>query len=189
MAHRMKASVSKTLGLKPVDISPAILRRLEKAGLVRPWRATPGSLRVPRGGCVVDKVYATHPRYGGHKLICVGKDQAEIELSAHPDAEDFIMLDPGGHKFKPLYLIVGLGSPAQLSKKARAGALSARDVLALRLRYNDPAVCAFTMLPHSPHCEVTAPGPGLAPVFFVTEPADFEMYAVPLPGHRLELAA
>jgi hypothetical protein len=177
----------KTLRLKPITMTPAILRGLEKRGLVLAFKPTPGSLRVKEGGCVVDKVYSTAPRFGTHKLICVGKNETTIGLTTHPDNEDFFVINPGKHRFKPLFLIVGLDTPGNLARKAKAGRLTAEDVLALRLKYDDPATCAFTMLKDTPHCEVTLPGPGKAPVFFVTEPADFAMSRVPLPGHALSI--
>lgn len=175
----------KTLKLKPVTMTPAVLRRLEKRGLVAAFKPTPASLRVKEGDCVVDKVYSTAPRFGTHKLICIGKNETAIGLTTHPDNEDFFVINPGGHKFKPLFLIVGLDTPRNLEKKAKAGRLGGRDVMALRLRYDRPETCAFTMLKDTPHCEVTLPGKGKAPVFFVTEPNDFAMSSVVLPGYRL----
>lgn len=179
----------KIIDLKPVDITQRIIRRLEKLGLIRAFSATPRSLRAKEGRCVADKVYATASRFGAHKLLCVGKNETLIALTTHPDNEDFIIINPGGHKFKPLYLIIGLGSSKNLIRKAGLGRLSGRDIKALRLRYDDPKTCAFTMLKNTPHCEVTLPGPGQAPVFFVTEPNDLEMASVTLPGYRFRLNA
>jgi len=178
----------KIIDLKPMDMTPAVMRRLEKLGLVRAFRPTPASLRVKEGGCVVDKVYATAARFGTHKLICVGTNETRIGLTTHPDNEDFIVINSGRHKFKPLYLVIGLDGPGGLERKAKTGRLSGRDVLALRLGYDDPETCAFTMLKNTPHCEVTLPGPGKAPVFFVTEPDDFKMASVMLPGCDLRIA-
>jgi len=177
----------KIIDLEPKVIAPAVLRRLEKLGLVRVFRPTPRSLRVRKGGCVVDKVYSTAPRFGTHKLICVGKNQTRIGLTTHPDNEDLILINPGRYKFKPLYLIIGLDSPENLARKAVAGRLGGSDILALRLNYDDPETCAFTMLKNTPHCEVTLPGPGRAPVFFVTEPAGLKMASVSLPGCRFRI--
>ena len=177
----------KSIDLKPAVFTPAVMRRLEKLGLVRAFRPTPRSLHVREGSCVVDKVYSTAARFGTHKLICVGKNETRIGLTAHPDNEDLILINPGGYKFKPLYLILGLDSPKNLARKARLGLLGGRDLLALRLRYDDPKTCAFTILSNTPHCEVTLPGPGRAPVFFVTEPSDLKMSAVILPGCRFRI--
>ena len=178
----------KIIDLTPVVVTPGIIRRLERLGLMRAFRATPRSLCVKEGSCVVDKVYATAPRFGTHKLICVGKNEPQIGLTTHPDNEDLIVINPGGYKFKPLYLIVGLDSAKNLARKAKLGRLSGRDILALRLRYDNPKTCAFTMLRNTPHCEVTLPGPGKAPVFFVTEPNGLKMASVLLPGCRLRIA-
>ncbi|HAF96644.1 MAG: hypothetical protein A2X34_01765 [Elusimicrobia bacterium GWC2_51_8] len=175
------------INLKPVAITPIVIRRLEKLGLVRAFRPTTRSLRVKEGGCVVDKVYATAPRFGTHKLVCVGKNETRIGLTAHPDNEDIIVINPGGYKFKPLYLIIGLDSPKNLARKARLGRLSGRDILALRLCYDDPKTCVFTILKNTPHCEVTLPGPGKAPVFFVTEPNRLKMASIVLPGYGFSM--
>lgn len=177
----------KIIDLEPVDITRGVIRRLEKLGLIRAFSATPRSLGVKEGRCVAEKIYATGPRFGTHKLICVGKNETRIVLTTHPDNEDFIVINPGGHKFKPLYLIIGLDNPKNLARKASIGRLSWRDIKALRLRYDDPGICAFTMLKNTPHCEVTLPGPGQAPVFFVTEPNDLKMATVTLPGCRFRL--
>jgi len=175
------------IDLKPINITPRVISRLESLELVRFFRPTARSLRVKEGGCVVDKVYSTAPRFGTHKLICVGKNETQINLTTHPDNEDFIVINPDRHKFKPLYLVIGLDSPKNLARKAKLGSLSGRDVLALLVRYDDPKTCVFTMLKNTPHCEVTLPGPGKAPVFFVTEPNDFEMASVILPGYKFSM--
>ena len=177
----------KILKLRPINITPLIISSLEHRGLVRAFRPTPKALRVGEGKCIVEKIYSTARRFGTHKLICVGKNETKITLTTHPDNEDFIVINPTGYKFKPLYLIIGLGAKKDLERKARAGQLKARDIMALRLKYNDPKICAFTMLKDTPHCEVTVPGSGKAPVFFVTEPSDFKMARVNLHKYQLGL--
>lgn len=174
----------KILQLKPADVTPAILARLERRGSIRTFKPGKKALNVKEGKCVVEKIYSTAPRFGAHKLICVGKNETRIALTTHPDNEDFIVMNPTGHKFKPLYLIIGLDSRKNLERKARDGRLSARDMIALRLKYNDPKVSLFTMLKDTPHCEVTVPGKGAGPVFFVTEPADFRMAHVKLHNYE-----
>ena len=177
----------KRLKLKPINITPKVLAFLERRGFARAFRPTPRASRVGEGKCVVDKVYSTAPRFGTHKLICVGKNETRITLTTHPDSEDLILLDATDRKFKPLYLIIGLGTKKGLEQKARAGQLKERDIMAVRLKYNDPKVCAFTILKDAPHCEVTVPGRNRAHVFFVTEPADLTMAKLDLHGYQLEL--
>ncbi|MFA6321469.1 MAG: hypothetical protein WCY36_06415 [Candidatus Omnitrophota bacterium] len=164
-----------------------VLAGLERRGLIQTFKPTARSLRVREGNCVVEKIYSTSPRFGTHKLICVGKNETNVALTTHPDNEDFFIINPVGCKFKPLYLIIGLGGQGAIEKKARLGQLREHDFLAICLKYNDPKVCAFTMLKNTPHCEVTLPGPGRAPVFFVTEPSRFKMDLVNLGCYQLGL--
>lgn len=175
------------LVIKPIDITPKIAARLERRGLIRIFKPTRRALNVKEGKCVAEKIYSTEPPFGTHKLICVGKNETRLALTTHPDNEDFIVINPTNYKFKPLYLIIGLGSEKVLEQKARVGRLNKQDIIALRLKYNDPKVCAFTMLKNTPHCEVTVPGKGRAPVFFVTEPSNFEMEQVNLHKYQLRL--
>lgn len=181
----MDRPVLSALKLKPVNATQKILAGLERRGLIRTFKPTARALRVGEGSCVVDKIYSTSPKFGTHKLICVGKNETKITLTTHPDNEDFFILNPAKYVFKPLYLIVGLIGRRELERKARLGRLAARDFIALRLKYNDPGTCAFTMLKNTPHCEVTLPGRGRAPVFFVTEPDDFKMCCIDLYDYRI----
>lgn len=180
---------NRTIKLKPRAVTPALLAGLERRGLLRPFRATRRALGAGRGACEVDEAYSASARYGGHRLICVGKNVSEIRLEAHPESEDFLILNPGRLKFKPLFLVVALRRAPELERLASSGRLSAADFLAMRLRYDDPGVCAFTMVRGTPHCELTADGPGRAPVFFVTEPARLGSSSPRLRGFGLELSA
>ena len=175
------------LKLKPVNVTSKILARLERRGLIMTFKPTARALRVGEGSCVVDKIYSTSPKLGTHKLICVGKNETKIILTTHPDNEDFFILNPAKYVFKPLYLIIGIIGRRELERKARLGRLAVRDFLSLRLKYNDPGTCAFTMLKNTPHCEITSAGRGRAPVFFVTEPNDFKMCCINLLGYQLRL--
>ena len=177
----------KILKLKPINITPKIAASLEHRGLIRLFKPTAKALRTGQGKCVVDKIYSTARRFGTHKLICVGKNETRITLTTHPDNEDFIVINPSNHKFKPLYLIIGLDETRNLERKAKAGKLDTRDFIALRLKYNDPKTSVFTMLKDTIHCEVTIAGKGTAPVFFVTEPSDFSMKRICLTDYQLRL--
>ena len=84
-------------------------------------------------------------------------------------------------------MVVGLSKYRDIERKARAGRLTSRDFVFLRLNYNDHKTCVFTMLKDTPHCEVTSQGKGRGPVFFVTEPNDFKMSNVELCGYQLKL--
>jgi len=179
--------MNKSIVLKPIKASARLFRMLEKRGLIIPFMPTKNVMRAGKGEyTLVDTLYSTAPRYGTHKLICVAKNETRIRLTAHPDNEDFIIIDMDRNKFKPLYLVIALHTEKVLEKKVRAGTLSAKDVLAVELAYNAPT-SAFTLLKGVPHCEVTLPGRGRPPVFFVTEPSDFAMSYVETPGYSFTL--
>ncbi|HLD30450.1 MAG TPA: hypothetical protein VJC03_08905, partial [bacterium] len=144
--------------------------------------------KVKPGKDVVETLYISRPEYGSHKLICVGKNMTELNLTSHPDNEEFILIDPERtKKDKPLILVVGLWKDTVLEKKARAGKLAEKDILAIRVKYNNPELSLFTMLAGAPHWEATLPGKGTAPAFFVTEPSRLGMKYLDLGSYRLEL--
>jgi len=173
--------------LKPVEATGEILSFLEKRSLIRTCKATPRILRHRKEGCLVEKIYETSPKFGTHKLICVGMNSLEIRLNSHPDNEEFIVINTDAHKFKPLYLIIGLHKQEVLENKAKNKKLSAKDFLALRLKYNDPETSVFTMLKNTAHCEITLAGSKIPPVFFVTEPSKITMRCIDTHHYRLEL--
>jgi hypothetical protein len=177
----------KILNLQPINITSGILTSLERRGLVRAFRPTKKTLAVKSGKCVVEKIYSTQACFGTHKLICVGKNETKIKLTTHPDSEDLILINPGNYRFKPLYLILGLDKAKNLTRKSRLGLLKTSDFVVLRLKFNDPRTSFFTILKNAPHCEVTTPGKGMAPVFFVTEPCDLIMENICLTDHQLTL--
>lgn len=177
----------KTLMLKPLKAAPKLFNYLEKRGLIKTFQPTKKSLKISKGeDGVVDTIYKTAPRYGTHKLICVGKNSTEIKLTTHPDNEDFIIIDMAENKYKPLYLIISIHKQKVMEQKAKSGSLSAKDILAIELEYNSPT-SVFTVLKDVPHCEATLPGNKKHPVFFVTEPSDFEMSRVNMYNYKLTL--
>lgn len=163
-----------------------LFRSLERRGLIKtltPSARILGS-RSP-DGCV-DTVYVSAPRFGSHKLICVKPNSSRIKLNSHPDNEEFILIDGEAARRRPLYLLMALSRDTVIRAKAAAGKLSAKDFLLVRMRFNHPDTCVFTMRKGTPHCEVVFPGPGGAPVFFVSEPSDLVMDMLPLPGYGFE---
>lgn len=180
--------MTRTVRLKPVKATKKLFAQLEKRGLITTFRFTKGCLgcRTERGK--VEQLYETSPRYGAQKLICVGKRDLEIKMSVHGDKEELLLLNTSGLKFKPLYLIIAMDKLKAFKAKARKGALGPGDVMAIELKYNDPATSVFMMNGGVPHCEVTLPGRGQHPVFFVTEPVKLSYAEIPTPGLRMELA-
>ncbi len=177
----------KTIALKPRKVTASILLQLEKCGVIKTFTPSPKVLKLKKGtDGAVETIYTTAPRYGTHKLICVGKNATDIVLTTHPDSEDFLIINTTAQRHKPLYLIVGLYKQKEFERRARKGLLGSKDILALELEYNS-ALSAFTMLKDTPHCEVTVPGKGMHPVFFVTEPSDFAMCCLELPDYKFIL--
>ena len=160
-----------------------MLSKLEKRGLITTLKFTPGCLKESR----VDLIYKTAAKYGPQKLICVGKKDLNIQMTIHGDKEELLIMNSAAKKFKPLYLIIALDKIAVFRKKVKQGKLTVRDVLAVELKYNDPATSIFMMNGNVPHCEVTTPGKGQHPVFFVTEPVNLSFAFIPTPGYKLEL--
>lgn len=178
----------KQITLQPRKATPALFALLEKRKRVRLLRATARVLNTRTRTGAVDEFYTTQPSNGTHKLLAVGKRSTEIEFSFHSDNEDLILLNATGRPFKPLYLIVALDDRQTFERKARQGTLAAGDLAALELPFNDPRTCVFTVLAGTVHCEVTRPGAGQHPVFFVTEPSKLAMQYPALPGYRFALA-
>jgi hypothetical protein len=177
----------KTIALKPVKATKKLLEKLEKRGLITTLKFPKACVKSASSRGKVEQLYETAPRFGAQKLICVGKRDLEIRMSVHGDKEELLMINTTGMQFKPLFLIIALDKIGVFRKKIRNGTLGARDVMAVELRYNDPATSIFTMNGGVPHCEVTLPGRGQHPVFFVTEPVKLNYAEIPTPGMKLEL--
>jgi hypothetical protein len=176
------------LKLKPALISTKILAFLEKKKLIRTFKPTPGVLQPTDTTGIVDLIYASDPQFGSHKLICIGKNATEIRLTTHPDNEEFIIINQSRFRFRPLFLIIGLSGKEDLEKKAGQGKLTAKDFMALQLKYNDYMTSLFVMLKDTVHCEVTVPGKKNHPVFFVTEPTDLGVQKLDLTPYHLQLS-
>lgn len=177
----------KTLVLKPVTVTAGILSGLERRGLIRTLKPTDKVLRCRDKRGTVDTIYSSSPRFGTHKLICIRlHDLDRIRLTSHGDNEEFIIIDADARIFKPLYLVMGLHKHAVLEKKARNAELTERDFMLLRLKYNDYRTSIFVMLKETPHCEISMPGEGKPPIFFVTEPSKLKINRLKLYGYRLE---
>jgi len=159
----------KELKLKPEPLTEEILTDLEARGLVKRFSAPKEIKDAPETDqCRV--MYVTPDSSGGHQLLCVRKGVTEVQLTEHIENEDVIFLSPDAANYKPLYMVIGLGRTDELKLKAENNSLTEKDFKALTIQYNDPATCAFTIVRGVPHCELTAKGPGEAPIFYVTEP-------------------
>jgi hypothetical protein len=178
----------KTIKLKPVKITKKLLTRLERRGLITTLKFTAGALKAPGKRGRVDLIYRTGPQYGPQKLICVGKKDQAIEMNVHGDKEELLVFNTTGMKFKPLYLIIAMDKLGVFKGKIRGGKLGQKDIMAIELKYNDPATSVFMMNGGVPHCEVTLPGRGQHPLFFVTEPADLSFEVIDTKDYKLVLS-
>lgn len=133
-------------------------------------------------------IYTGQEKFGSHMLLCVRKNETAITLYVHSDNEDLIFLKPKASNYKPLYLIIALHKEDAFTQKARDGLLSSKDILALEIEYNNPELLFFTIRAGTPHCEITAPGDGEAPVFYVTEPSKLDMYAVDAGSYNFKIS-
>lgn len=181
-------SVKNTIQVRPVKATKKVFSFLEKRQLIRMLRPTRSALEPGRvRGGKIDVIYESSLRHGSHKLICIGKNETEILFTAHPGNEELILVNATDRTYKPLYLVLGLHRKRKFESQAGQGRLSARDVMAVKLEYNGP-LSVFTVLADTPHCEVTLPGKGSHPVFFVAEPTKLPMEFVTTYGYRFSLA-
>ena len=163
--------------LKPQLLTHEILKTLEIRGLISQLSPTDLISSNPDYDAV-DTMYTSEPESGAHKLICVRKNQTDIRLTVHSENEEVIFLNQTDTVFKPLYLIISLLRYNELNQKLLAGELTADDVMALEVNFNDPYTSVFTILKDTPHCEITIPGTDPAPIFYVTESAEIAMQTI-----------
>jgi hypothetical protein len=174
----------KTIRLKPVMPNAKIINLLEKRNLIRTLKPAKRLLNIGRKPGAMQTIYTSCGEFGSHKLVGISLNSAKIKLNSHPDNEEFIIINSTRHKFRPLYIVVGLYKHELLETKALKGNLNNGDFIVLRLKYNDPKICVFTMLKNTPHCELTLPGKGRAPIFFVAEPSKLKMRRLKLKGYN-----
>lgn len=172
------------LNVRPV--TEGVMSVLEERGLLRRFSPDQRALRAPEGEVVVDRVYTTDPRFGAHMLICVGFNRSAVSLAVHSDKEDFLLVNEGREQ-KPLILVISLVPDQELRRLVSTGRLTASDIWAIELKFNDPRLSFFTMNGFTPHCEWTVPGPGPAAVFYVTEPAGLDMQPVDLGDYTIRV--
>lgn len=179
----------KTLKLKAVHPTVKILERLEGRGLIRRLEPPKALLNSRAVNGAVKTIYASAPRFGSHKLICVKLNSSVPKLNSHEDNEEFIIVNPGGLKLSPVYILIALDKHAAFERKAKGQGLGPDDFVLLRMKYNDFSSCIFTMLKGTVHCEVALNGKAGAgaPVFFVSEPSRLKMKMARINGHVFSL--
>ncbi|MDD5347116.1 MAG: hypothetical protein PHT59_00725 [Candidatus Omnitrophica bacterium] len=175
------------LSLRPRIATAQVLSLLERKGLIRTLTPPRRILASRRPEGALEVLYRSHETYGSHKLICVKKNSDLIQLNSHPDNEEFLLINTNGRTYKPLYIVIALHKKDALNRKIRERSLAAADFLCLCMDYANPRTAVFTMLKDTVHCEVTPPGRGTGPVFFVSEPSRLHVHVCRTPGYCLVL--
>jgi hypothetical protein len=145
-----------------------VMAELEEKGLI--IRLCPGhdDLDAPPGETVWKLLYEPKEGYGPHRLISVTVNREGFAgFGTHPDNEEFWLV--GNGDTQPLYLAISFLSEAELAAKIAAGSLEESDFIALRLKYNDPALSFFVMRAGVPHGEAIVDCKKRPPSFYVTE--------------------
>ena len=179
--------MSKPIRLKPVDMTPDVMRMLEDKGLIIRLCPNHHELAAAEGETLDESIYESDPAFGGHKLIAVTVNRTTFAaFGTHPDNEEFLLI--GDPNTKPMYLVIALCLRDELDRKIGSGELSPEDFGCLRVRYNDPEVSFFTMGKDVPHGEAVAATPGRAASFYVTEPTDMGIDITDFGDYELTVA-
>jgi hypothetical protein len=182
-------TVTQTVTLNPVSISPAVLQKLADAGLIALFRPTVHTQTPPPGDNVAESLYESAEGFGPHKLIAVGVGKTQVRLGVHPDNEEFLLPPHGveGESVRPLYLLIAHLPQDELLARDAAGTLSGEDFTCLSLYPAPRGAEMFTMRAGTVHCEVTVPSDAPVGCFYVTEARDLPIDWVDLPLTRFVL--
>lgn len=172
--------------LQPVEMNKEIMQELEKRGLI--YRIAPGlhNLNPDQGEALVKTIYECKEEYGPHKLISVTINRTEFTtFGTHPDTEDFLLI--GDPNTKPLYLVIALCKKDELERKIGEKTVSAKDFVALKVKYNDPEISFFSMLKDVPHGEAVGDEEGKPASFYVTEAKNLTRDLIDFHGYKLKI--
>jgi hypothetical protein len=176
----------KRIQLQAQRATPAVMADLESRGLLRRLQPTPRAKVVPENEQVVERVELAAEGTGPWQMLVVACNRNKLTcMSAHGDAESWLFFaDPAS---KPLLYMLGTCPVAEFQAKAAAGQLSPADFFVLELRPNDPQTSFFTVPGGVLHDELTYPGPGPAPVFYVPEPSRMGHTEIPLRDYDISI--
>jgi len=166
--------------------TPELMADLERRGLLRRLIPSPRCCSVPEGQQVVERVELAAEGTGPWQLLVVACNRTKLDhLAAHGDAESWLFFaDP---ESKPLLYVVATCGVDEFRAKVQQGRLTADDIVVLELRPNDPATSYFTVPGGVLHDELTYPGPGRGPIFYVPEPSRMGHTEIPLTDHEFEI--
>ena len=157
--------MSKTIFIKPVEMTKEVMESLEQKGLIT--RIVSGAFSKDPGDdpfCDV-VIHSSDIKSGAHEFCsaCNNREQVD-ELLAHSDHEEVFFIGP--EDAKPLYLIFSFLSLEAFNKKVQEGTLSDEDFITLRVKFNDLEVSLFTIRKGVVHVEFVQPGSNAAPPSF-----------------------
>lgn len=185
MSAKQNARV-RYIRLKPVEMTPKIMQRLEDKGLIHRLCPRHDETEVPNGETAVKTIYSSADKYGPHKLIAVTVNRSEFALfHTHPDNEELLAI--GDPEAKPLYFVIALCSKEELEEKASNKTLTREDFMMLKVKYNDPAVSFFTIIKNVPHGEASTSRTGRPPSFYVAESRDLDIIKPNLKYYKLKI--
>ena len=177
--------------MKPIRVrarraTPEVMAELEAKGMLRRVQAPEHARRVGQEDQVVERIEAAAEGTGPWQMLVVACNRTRLQrLAAHSDIESWLFIaDPAS---KPLLYVVAACSTETFQRKVAEGRLTADDLVVLDLRPNDPATSFFTVPAGVLHEELTYPGPGPAPVFYVPEPSVMSHTQVGLDGYEITI--
>jgi hypothetical protein len=175
-----------TILLQAQRATPELMADLERRGLLRRLVPTAKASSVPEGKQVVERVELAAEGTGPWQMLVVACNRTKLDhLAAHGDIESWLYFaDPAS---KPLLYIVATCGVDELKAKIAGGRLTAADIIVLEVRPNDPQTSYFTVPGGVLHDELTHPGPGRGPIFWVPEPSRMGHEEIKLDGYDIQI--
>jgi hypothetical protein len=161
---------------------------LERHNLVSRLLPPADTLEASEGEFKAKAMYKTDSQYGGHMLLFVSLNLLEGTLNYHPGNEEVFLVNRG-EETKPLIWVFALSRREDIEAKIAGGTLKSSDFAAYIIPFNDPNLSCFTIYAGTPHYEITVPGTGQNPYFWVGESAELPRVDIDLHGYQLRVAA
>jgi len=160
--------MNELIDIRVCEMTARVMKMLERRGIIFLLSPDHYDLQPPEGEVGIKTVYESDIKFGSHMLISATINRTEFSaFGTHPDNEEVLLIgDPGT---KPCYFLFALSDKWDIENKVKNGALSEKNFIAVKAKFNDPYVSFFTILKHNPHGEVTITGPGEPPSFYVIE--------------------
>ena len=163
--------MKKRLVIKPTDMHEAVMKDLEKKGLIIRLCPHNHDLEPEVNEALDEAIYIGKESTGPHKLITVTINRTSFsKFGIHQDNEEFLLI--GDQNTKPMYLAIAYLDNASLNRKIKEETLCESDIIILKCRYNDPNASFFVMKAGVPHGEAIIDKDLPLPSFYVTEGRD-----------------